>query len=70
MTEDIEIGEKDLPLWVAKARRAIKEAAQAAAAEHWRAGRPVYIWRDEQVMALYGDGTCIPAEEAKRREGR
>lgn len=68
MAEDIKIDEKDLPLWVAKARRAIQEAVKAAAEEHWRAGRPVYIWRDEQVMALYADGTCIPSEEAKRRD--
>ncbi len=68
MTEDIEVTERDLPPWVAKALRAIQEAAQAAAQEHWRAGRPIYIWRDERVMALYGDGTCIPAEEVDRGE--
>ena len=64
------IDESTLPPLVAKARRAIKEAAKAAAEEHWRAGRPIYIWRDERVMALYGDGTCIPAEEVDREERR
>lgn len=55
--------EKDLPPWVANALRASREAVKKAIDEHWRAGRPVYIWRDERVMALYSDGTCIPAEE-------
>lgn len=70
MTEDIEVTERDLPPWVAKALQAIQEAAKAAAQEHWRAGRPIYIWRDERVMALYGDGTCIPAAEVDREEGQ
>jgi hypothetical protein len=60
------IDEKDLPLWVTNAKRAMQEAAQAAVEEHWRAGRPVYIWRDEQVMALYADGTCVPAREVEK----
>jgi hypothetical protein len=60
------IDEKDLPLWVTNAKRAMQEAAQAAVEEHWRAGRPVYIWRDEQVMALYADGTCVPAKEVEK----
>jgi hypothetical protein len=60
------INEKDLPPLMAKARRAMQEAAQAAVEEHWRAGRPVYIWRDEQVMALYADGTCVPAREVEK----
>ncbi|MEO6192950.1 MAG: hypothetical protein ABIS20_08075 [Thermoanaerobaculia bacterium] len=38
----------------------MKEAVAAAIAEHWRAGRPVYVWRDEQVVALYEDGTTVP----------
>jgi len=62
------IDEKSLPPLVAKARRAMQAAAQAAAEEHWRAGRPVYIWRDEQVMALFKDGTCVPAAEIKKLE--
>ena len=49
-----------LPPLVAKADRAMKEAVAAAIAEHWRAGRPVYIWRDERVVALYEDGTTVP----------
>ena len=49
-----------LPPLVAKAARAMKEAVAAAIAEHWRAGRPVYIWQDEQVVALYADGTTVP----------
>jgi hypothetical protein len=60
------INEKDLPPLVAKARRAMQEAAKAAVEEHWHAGRPVYIWRDEQVMALFADGTCVPAADVKR----
>jgi hypothetical protein len=53
--------EKDLPPLAVKANQAIKRAVKAAIEEHWRAGRPVYIWRDEQVMALFADGTCVPA---------
>jgi hypothetical protein len=60
------IDEEALPLWVTNARRAMQEAAQAAVEEHWRAGRPVYIWRDEQVMALYADGRCVPAREVEK----
>jgi hypothetical protein len=59
----IPIDEDALPPLVAKARRAMQEAAKAAVEEHWRAGRPVYIWKDEQVMALYADGTCVPARK-------
>ncbi|MBW8873905.1 MAG: hypothetical protein JF614_02995 [Acidobacteria bacterium] len=53
----------ELPPLVEKADRAMKEAVAAAIAEHWRAGRPVYVWRDEQVVALYPDGTCVPESE-------
>jgi len=63
------IDEKDLPDLVVKARHAIKEAAAAAIAEHWRNGRPVYVWRDEQVVALHPDGTAVPVKrETKSRE--
>ena len=54
--------ENALPPLAIKAERAMKEAVAAAIAEHWRAGRPVHIWRDEQVVALYEDGTTIPVE--------
>jgi hypothetical protein len=57
------INEKDLPDIAVKARRAIKEAAAAAIAEHWRNGRPVYVWRDEQVVALYPDGSAVPVQQ-------
>jgi len=53
-----------MPPLVAKAERAMKEAVSKAIAEHWRAGRPVHIWRDEQVVALYPDGTTRPSKEA------
>jgi hypothetical protein len=49
-----------LPPLAVKAERAMKEAVAAAIADHWRAGRPVHIWRDEQVVALYEDGTTVP----------
>jgi hypothetical protein len=57
------IDEKDLPDIVVKAQRAAKEAAAAAIAEHWRNGRPVYVWRDERVVALYPDGSAVPVEQ-------
>lgn len=28
-----------------------REAVKSRITEHWRAGRPVYIWRDERVIA-------------------
>ena len=59
------VEEKDLPEIVVKARRAIKEAAAAAIAEHWRNGRPVYVWRDEQVVALHPDGTAVPVRRGE-----
>ncbi len=52
-----------IPLWVSKADRAMKEAVAAAIGEHWRAGRPVYVWRNEQVVALYSDGTAVPVDQ-------
>jgi hypothetical protein len=55
----------ELPSLAIKAERAMKEAVAAAIAEHWRAGRPVHIWKDEQVMALYPDGTAIPVERSR-----
>jgi hypothetical protein len=57
----------DLPPLVAKADRAMKEAVSAAIAEHWRAGRPVYVWQDEQVVALYPDGTSLPTTRESLR---
>ena len=60
------IDEKDLPDIAIKAQRAIREAAAAAIAEHWRAGRPVYVWRDEQVVALYSDGTAVAVKKDKQ----
>lgn len=55
------VDQTDLPPLAAKANQAMKEAVAAAIAEHWQAGRTVYVWRDEQVMALYSDGTTVPA---------
>jgi hypothetical protein len=54
--------EFELPPLAIKALEAMKEAVAAAIAEHWRAGRPVYVWRNEQVMALYPDGNAVPAD--------
>jgi hypothetical protein len=55
----------ELPPLVAKAERAMKEAVAAAIAEHWRAGRPVHVWKDRRVVALYPDGTQVPQDEAQ-----
>lgn len=62
--------EKDIPPLFLKAHQAMKEAVKGAIAEHWRAGRPVIIWRDEQVMALFEDGTCVPSKELKDGDRR
>jgi hypothetical protein len=65
MTKTIQVrdfDEKDLPPLAAKAYRAIREATAAAIAEHWRAGRPVYIWENEQVVAWHPDGTKVPVK--------
>lgn len=55
----------ELPPLVAKAERAMKEAVAAAIAEHWRAGRPVHVWKNGRVVALYPDGTQIPQDETR-----
>lgn len=55
----------DLPPLFAKAEKAMKEATAAAIAEHWRAGNPVYVWRDERVVALLPDGTSVPLEKGR-----
>ena len=55
----------DLPPLFAKAEKAMKEATAAAIAEHWRAGNPVYVWRDERVVALLPDGTSVPLEKGQ-----
>lgn len=66
---DIEIhDEKDIPPFAANALKALREAVKTAIEEHWRAGRPVYVWRDGRSMALYADGTCIPKEEVPEEE--
>ena len=54
---------KDMPEIFVKATQALREAVDQAIAEHWRNGRPVYVWRDEQVVALYPDGTSAPVEK-------
>lgn len=46
----------ELPEISVKATQALGKAVEAAIAEHWRNGRPVYVWRDEQVVALHPDG--------------
>jgi hypothetical protein len=38
----------------------MKEAVAAAIAGHWREGRPIYVWRNQQVTALYPDGSAVP----------
>lgn len=58
---------KDTPEIFAKAEQALRRAVEAAVAEHWRNKRPVYVWRDEQVVALYPDGSVVPVE--RREEG-
>lgn len=57
------LDEKDMPEIFVKATQALREAVDQAIAEHWRNGRPVYVWRDEQVVALYPDGTSAPVEK-------
>ena len=52
--------EIELPRWAVQAERALKEAVSQAIAEHWKAGRPIYTWRDERVVAVLPDGTAIP----------
>ena len=54
--------EKAMPEIFVKATEALRKAVEAAIAEHWRNGRPVYVWRDEQVVALYPDGTSAPVK--------
>ncbi len=43
---------------------ALKEAAPEAIADHHRAGNPVAIWRDGQVVLWYPDGSFWPVTDA------
>ena len=61
------LDEKDMPELFLKATQALREAVETAIAEHWRNGRPVYVWRDERVVALYPDGSAVPVEDQKSR---
>lgn len=54
-----------LPPMIAKAEKAMKEAVAAAIAEHWRAGRPVYVWENERVVAILPDGSRIPLDKGQ-----
>jgi hypothetical protein len=45
-------------------QRAVREAI----ADHHRAGNPVAIWRDGQIVLLYPDGSTRPAEETTASE--
>lgn len=60
--------EKDMPEIFVKATQALRAAVEAAVAEHWRNGRPVYVWRDERVVALHPDGTAVPVEVKDPKE--
>jgi hypothetical protein len=42
--------------------RAMKRAVKQAIAEHHRAGNPVAIWRDGQVVLWYPDGSFRPVD--------
>lgn len=55
----------NLPPIFAKAEKAMKEATAAAIAEHWRAGRPVYVWENEGIVAILPDGTKVPLEKGQ-----
>jgi hypothetical protein len=57
----------DLPPLFAKAERAMKEAVAAAIAEHWRAGRPVHVWKNGRVVALYPDVRQVPQDEPQTK---
>jgi hypothetical protein len=61
---DSRLPEDNLPPLALKAMQAMKEAVAAAIAEHWRAGRPVHVWQDDQIVALYPDGTAVPVTKA------
>jgi hypothetical protein len=39
-----------------------KVAVQDAIADHHRAGNPVAIWRDGQIVLLYPDGSTRPVD--------
>jgi hypothetical protein len=58
--------ENDMPEIFVKATEALRKAVAAAIAEHWRNGRPVYVWRDEQVVALHPDGTEVPVKRNEK----
>lgn len=57
--------ERDMPEIFVKATEALRKAVETAVAEHWRNGRPVYVWRDGQVVALDPDGRAVPVKREK-----
>jgi hypothetical protein len=42
-------------------QKAMDRAVRQAIEEHHRAGQPVSIWRDGQIVLLYPDGSVQPA---------
>src|SRR6185436_1622269 len=63
------VADTDMPELFLKATQALRKAVKAAVAEHWRNGRPVYVWCDEQVVALHPDGTAVPVKRDEKRLG-
>jgi hypothetical protein len=45
------------------AREAMQRAVAEAVADHHRAGNPVAVWQDGQVVMLYPDGSTRPVEK-------
>jgi len=43
---------------------ASREAVRAAISEHHRAGDPVAVWKDGEIVLLYPDGSTGPPEPA------
>ena len=44
----------------ARVEACMKEAVRLAIADHHRAGNPVAIWRDGQIVMLHPDGSVQP----------
>jgi hypothetical protein len=49
--------------------KAMKRAVKRAIEEHHRAGHPVTIWRDGQIVRLYPDGSVQPVPNSEPADG-
>ena len=50
----------DSELFATRVQQSLEQAVQEAIEDHHRAGNPVAVWRDGQVVLWYPDGSYQP----------